>query len=110
MSIENCRFITPILRSVESGSRFNVISGVGYYRVGFTEFHNCENICSRFNELFVENRIGGFVGVEYESVPRSWGSFLLRIQSHFVDFGQVDELGTGAEQLDAPILMFQVGA
>ena len=105
-------YLTPSLEwswVQPGGSRLTLDLGAGVYTVDFVEFVDCENICAEFDEVFEETTVGGFVGVAFEFAPQAWGAPFLRLRAHFIDLGEVDELGPSAGSVDGPILMFEIG-
>lgn len=105
-------YLTPTVewsRPVGGDVRVDVDGGVGYYLVDFVELI-CGAPCVDAEEVFEKGRLGGFVGLGIEPFRYSWGTIFAQVRVHFVDFGQVQELGPDAGRLDGPIWMLGVGA
>ena len=89
-------------------TRFNVRAGVGHYRVEFGEIIDL----TTFNRSFSESAFGSFVGAGID-FPLGAGnglhSITLATRVHFVDFGDVTQLGPTPGRLEGPIWNVQLG-
>ena len=107
----NATYVTPSI-AIYMGdidtTRFNVRAGVGHYSVEFGEIIDL----TTFNRSFSESAFGTFVGAGID-FPLESGSGLnsitLDTRVHFVDFGDVTQLGPTPGRLEGPIWNVQLG-
>lgn len=88
--------------------RLNLRAGVGRYRVEFSELVDTTSI----NRTFSASEFGYFVGLGIDfplSVGSGLNSITLESRAHFVDFGEVERLGSLSQNLNGPIWTLQIG-
>jgi hypothetical protein len=87
--------------------RFNFRAGGGRYSVEFSEVVDYYN----FNRNFSESAFGTFAGagIDFPMGITRRNSITLDSRVHFVDFGEVEQLGPTAGTLEGPIWTVQLG-
>lgn len=89
-------------------ARLNVRAGVGRYSVEYSEWLDYNSL----NRSFSEASFGSMVGAGVD-IPLRFGSGLnsitLDTRMHFVDFGEVVQLGPDTGYLEGPIWTIQLG-
>lgn len=105
-------YLTPSVRLLiekQGYPRFIIGAGLGYYLVDFVEQ---SSDCWEETEYFEEDTIGGYlsVGVDFPISEQSGGA-ALRVESkvHFMNFGDLGGIASGAGDLEGPVYMFQLG-
>jgi hypothetical protein len=105
-------YLTPSVRLLiekQNYPRFLIGAGLGYYLVDFVEQSSDG---WEETEYFEEDTIGGYLslGVDFPISEQSGGA-ALRLESkvHFMNFGDLGGIASGAGDLKGPVYMFQVG-